>query len=608
MFAVPGWNLAASSLKTQINTKPLKATKGTASQTQKDTTEKKSRKRKRGNGSTKNVEVTEENLGELWRKHMEGKIPKGNKNEKKDKEGRGKRKEKTRPEEGDEIREDAVNGDRPGFDGFSDEGKESELATKEDSTGKERQDRSPVVTNGHTIKPDTSNTQPKEHLSKAESKAKYEERKAKAARKREQKQLLRANGTLPPSRLTAPSSSTAKKTTPDPSKSPSNTTQEPNSPTHLNHTQLNHSAHSPAPPPSLTPLQTLMAQKLLSSRFRHLNATLYTTPSTTAAALFVSPHLYESYHVGFRNQVATWPSNPLETFIHDLKTRGRVKPPRRDKPVRGRGARGRGRNITPRPTRAQAVEEPLPRDPAGQCRIIDLGCGDAGLAASLLPLCPPHALNLHITSFDLNRGIGPHAHLITPADITDLGKEVRDQSVDVAVCCLSLMGTDWVKVVGECGRVVRGGGEVWVAEVASRFVGSGGVAVSARGGGMGGRGGAAGQRGGGFGGRGGGGRGGGGAGAVKQGHGDADADADGDLEAGAEAKGREADVGPFVGVWERRGFRLRGEVERGNKMFVTLRFVRVSEGGGEGERGGGVDQGGVEDEGRVLKPCVYKTR
>ncbi|KAL9079351.1 MAG: hypothetical protein Q9157_001781, partial [Trypethelium eluteriae] len=70
-------------------------------------------------------------------------------------------------------------------------------------------------------------------------------------------------------------------------------------------------------PPSnkLTPLQNSMRQKLASARFRHLNETLYTKPSSHSLDLFSkSPEMFEEYHKGFRQQVAIWPENPVDTF------------------------------------------------------------------------------------------------------------------------------------------------------------------------------------------------------------------------------------------------------------------------------------------------------
>lgn len=180
---------------------------------------------------------------------------------------------------------------------------------------------------------------------------------------------------------------------------------------------------------------------------------------------------------------------------------------------------------------------------------------------------------------------------------------LRDGDVDVAICCLSLMGTNWVDVVDEVGRVVRGGGEVWVAEIRSRFVrvdraGRKGVEEEKK---------------------------------KKRRKGDEDeeeedvgtvveVDSDPDMLApGGKKKGGEGtDVGAFVEVWRRRGFELKGEVDLTNKMFVKLVFGKMRVGRGREAVGGGTGkikfidgaEGEVsrEEETKVLKPCVYKLR
>ena len=87
----------------------------------------------------------------------------------------------------------------------------------------------------------------------------------------------------------------------------------------------------PAPPAlplkaKLTPMQAAMRQKLVSARFRHLNETLYTAPSTDALQLFdANPEMFEDYHAGFRQQVEVWPQNPVDKFLATIRARGVVK-------------------------------------------------------------------------------------------------------------------------------------------------------------------------------------------------------------------------------------------------------------------------------------------
>ncbi|PGH10990.1 hypothetical protein AJ79_05141 [Helicocarpus griseus UAMH5409] len=365
----------------------------------------------------------------------------------------------------------------------------------------------------------------------------------------------------------------------------------------------------PAPPPTtttLTPLQQSMRQKLLSARFRHLNQTLYTTPSSQAMELFTSnPELFAEYHAGFTRQVhESWPSNPVDGYINAVKTRGAVRPPNQ---------KGGHRKPDKNERRAAAIG-PLPRRPNGLCTIADMGCGDAKLARVLTPSAKK--LNLRLLSFDLHIA----DPLITKADIANV--PVADGTVDVAIFCLSLMGTNWVAFVEEAWRVLRGDGkgECWVSEVKSRF---GKVARRNK----------IGQR-----------ADGGGAGAgagggkkdkkKKKGKGgdDVDEDAIDDEEIFAENRvdnaggsgGDETDISAFVEVFRTRGFVLKQEsVDKSNKMFVKMEFVKhghptkgkwaVDPNDAkfgkkkflENDVGKGMTP---EEESKVLKPCVYKTR
>ena len=120
-----------------------------------------------------------------------------------------------------------------------------------------------------------------------------------------------------------------------------------------------------------------MRQKLVSSRFRHLNQTLYTSSSFEALTMFnQSPDLFADYHAGFSQQVKeSWPQNPVEQYKRLILERGR--------------SHRRG----PKPG-------PLPRNRKGICNLADLGCGDAALARS----CQSQLKNLQLKfhNFDLH--------------------------------------------------------------------------------------------------------------------------------------------------------------------------------------------------------------
>jgi ribosomal RNA-processing protein 8 len=365
----------------------------------------------------------------------------------------------------------------------------------------------------------------------------------------------------------------------------------------------------PPPPPAtnaiLTPLQQKMRDKLLSSRFRHLNETLYTTPSKQALELFTAnPELFAEYHAGFSRQVKeSWPSNPVDGYINAIQKRGTAAP------------------VSRRPHKPDSGKKSLlalPRRPNGLCTIADLGCGDAQLARALTP--STKKLQLKLLSYDLH---APDP-LITKADISAL--PLADGSVDIAIFCLSLMGTNWVSFVEEAWRVLRGDGkgECWVSEVKSRF----GKVIRKKG-----------QIG------------------LKKPEsktqqkknnnkkkgkagGDSDVDDNEEDEIFAEdavntnRDDDETDISAFVEVFRTRGFALKAEsVDKSNKMFVKMEFVKSGSPPTRGKYAGVESRPGKaaapppakkrfidhernedgkglapEEEAKVLKPCVYKTR
>lgn len=166
----------------------------------------------------------------------------------------------------------------------------------------------------------------------------------------------------------------------------------------------------------LSALQERMARRLSGGDFRQLNEKLYKTTGAQAASLMrADPTLFSVYHSGYADQVRRWPSNPLDHVIEYLGTQGK------------------------------------------EIAVADMGCGEARLAKDL-----PH---LSVHSFDLVAA----NERITACDVsrTPLG----DSVVDVVVFCLSLMGTNYGDFLVEARRILKPGGVVIVAEVASRFDG-----------------------------------------------------------------------------------------------------------------------------------------
>ncbi|TAQ90277.1 hypothetical protein B7494_g1399 [Chlorociboria aeruginascens] len=349
-------------------------------------------------------------------------------------------------------------------------------------------------------------------------------------------------------------------------------------------------AVSSRPTTELTPLQASMRQKLISARFRHLNQTLYTTPSSHSLTLFQeNPEMFQEYHQGFRRQVEVWPENPVDTYLLQLKSRGEQRGPQRSK----------GAHIEDTSTETLV---PLPRT-GGICRIADLGCGDAMLSQNLQK--DLKKLKLQIHSYDLQNP----SPIVTKADIADLPLE--DNSVDIAILCLALMGTNWIDFIEEAFRILRWKGELWISEIKSRFgrvnaknkrvehsVGNRKKPDKKM---------------------------------AKKMEEEAD-DADLMVEVdGQEDSKQETDVSAFVEVLRKRGFALHGDnaVDLSNKMFVKMSFVKgltpvkgkcVPVPKGMVEMGMETwkrkpkmkflddEEAPALTEASILKPCVYKLR
>ncbi|XP_028908391.1 ribosomal RNA-processing protein 8 isoform X1 [Ornithorhynchus anatinus] len=160
-------------------------------------------------------------------------------------------------------------------------------------------------------------------------------------------------------------------------------------------------------------LRARMEERLEGARFRCLNEQLYTGPSSAARRLFRDdPDAFQIYHRGFQAQLRHWPLRPVEAIIRNLRRR-----------------------------------------PASLV-VADFGCGDCQLASGIRN--PVHC-------FDL-------AALDPRVVVCDMAKvPLEDASVDVAVFCLSLMGTNLRDFLEEANRVLKPGGLLKVAEVASRF-------------------------------------------------------------------------------------------------------------------------------------------
>ncbi|KAF5393955.1 hypothetical protein D9757_000143 [Collybiopsis confluens] len=182
---------------------------------------------------------------------------------------------------------------------------------------------------------------------------------------------------------------------------------------------------------SLTSMQKGMKQKLEGARFRLLNQSLYESSSEDALKMMQDdPTVYLDYHSGFRQQVQSWPSNPVDHYIASLS----LYP---DKTV-----------------------------------VADLGCGDAALAQALIPK------GFSVLSFDLVSN-NPYVVAVDICGTLPLpgsegaGKSTSDGEahiVDVVVFSLSLMSKNWPQSIREAWRILKSRGDLKIAEVTSRFV------------------------------------------------------------------------------------------------------------------------------------------
>lgn len=391
-------------------------------------------------------------------------------------------------------------------------------------------------------------------------------------------------------------------------------------------------------PAGLTPLQKSMRSKLASARFRHLNESLYTKPSAESLDLFKDdPSMFEDYHRGFAQQVEVWPSNPVDSYVTSILARGKIRnrDPWKDKKRQQKGKKGAKDQDEPTPESGPGIRltgdaKPLPRNFKGHATIADLGCGTASLSYRLQPHIKQ--LNLTMHSFDLSKPSGPSGPLVTVADISSL--PLPDNSVDVAIFCLALMGTNWLDFIDEAYRILRWRGELWISEIKSRFgrvdkkknaipinsIGSLKKTIDTK--------------------------------KLKAGKKPAKKDEEEGIVDSADeaelatqvdgAEGKEGtDVSAFVQVLQKRGFVLDALPEKpaeaidlSNKMFVKLQFVKAAaptkgknaKKEGEGAEKGGLkfgmkgkkfaavgkkdddDDAGDEKDQKVLKPCLYKIR
>jgi len=156
--------------------------------------------------------------------------------------------------------------------------------------------------------------------------------------------------------------------------------------------------------------------KLKSSQFRYLNEKLYSQIGAQSLKMFTADkEAFRIYHEGYSAQVKKWPKDPLNIIINAI------------------------------------VKD------SGNPVVADFGCGEARLARAVSTCCKK------VHSFDFIAA----NELVTEGDMAHTSLE--SGSVDIAVFCLSLMGTNLRDFIREANRVLKVGGILKVAEVESRF-------------------------------------------------------------------------------------------------------------------------------------------
>ncbi|KAG4305570.1 hypothetical protein PORY_001126, partial [Pneumocystis oryctolagi] len=134
------------------------------------------------------------------------------------------------------------------------------------------------------------------------------------------------------------------------------------------------------------------------------------------------------YHTGFQNQILSWPENPVDLMIEKL-------------------------NLYIQKSRKDVF------------KVADLGCGDAKIAKVMKNIS-----NIEIYSCDLV-SLDPS---VIACDMSSL--PFNTSTIDVAIFCLSLMGTNYIDFLKEAWRILKMNGKLWIAEVKSRFTDNEGTA------------------------------------------------------------------------------------------------------------------------------------
>ncbi|KAL5212900.1 hypothetical protein ABZP36_023747 [Zizania latifolia] len=162
-----------------------------------------------------------------------------------------------------------------------------------------------------------------------------------------------------------------------------------------------------------TSLLEKMRARLSGGHFRMLNEKLYTCSGQDAFDYFTNePDLFDVYHAGYQEQMSHWPEQPVNIIINWLKSH------------------------------------------SASWTVADFGCGNATIAKNV----KNKVFSIDLVSEDPSVIACDMAH--TP---------LEPSSVDVAIFCLSLMGTNYASYLQEANRVLKPSGWLLIAEVRSRL-------------------------------------------------------------------------------------------------------------------------------------------
>ncbi|KAI8533607.1 hypothetical protein RHMOL_Rhmol10G0022800 [Rhododendron molle] len=194
-----------------------------------------------------------------------------------------------------------------------------------------------------------------------------------------------------------------------------------------------------------------MRAKLSGGHFRMINEKLYTCTGSEALDYFKEdPTLFNVYHTGYQEQMTHWPKQPVNIIIKWLKDRS---------PSLLVADFGCGENLDIS-TRVYATNTS-----AFICKFVLLVDILMTTRSIMIPGDARLARNVKnkVFSFDL---VSQDPSVIA----CDMSNTPLDtSSIDVAVFCLSLMGTNFASYLREAHRVLKKYGWLLIAEVKSRF-------------------------------------------------------------------------------------------------------------------------------------------